>query len=123
MSDFTIDLENILTEYSSEITEAVKAETEKAMAELVDTTKVTAPHDRGKYRQSIKSRTLRETPAVKVKQWYVKPPEYRLTHLLNFGHQTRNGGRYEGTGFLSEAVDKVEKNYIQAVKEAIQNAE
>ena len=121
--DFTIDLENILTEYTTEITKAVKVETEKAMKELVDETKATAPKNRPKYHKSITSRTAFEDGRKVVKQWYVKPPEHRLTHLLNNGHQTRNGGRVEGTGFLSDAVEKVEKKYIQAVEEAIQNAE
>ena len=121
--DFTIDLKDILTEYTSEITEAVKAETEKVMKELVDETKATAPKNRPKYHKSITSRTSFENARELTKQWYVKPPEHRLTHLLNNGHQTRDGGRVEGTGFLSDAVDKIEKKYIKAVEEAVQNAE
>ncbi len=121
--DFTIDLSDILTEYTNEITKAVKVETEKAMKDLVDETKATAPKNRPKYHKSIASRTSFEDSRKVVKQWYVKAPEHRLTHLLNNGHQTRNGGRVEGTGFLSDAVDKIEKNYIKAVEEAIQNAE
>ena len=121
--DFTIDLADVLTEYTKEITDAVKSETEKAMKELVDETNTTAPKNRPKYSKSITSRTVSENARVLVKQWYVKPPEHRLTHLLNNGHQTRNGGRVDGTGFLSDAVDKVEKKYIKAVEEAVQNAE
>lgn len=121
--DFTIDLKDVLTEYNGLITKAIKAETENAMKELVDETKATAPKNRPKYHKSIKSRTAFEDGRKIVKQWYVKAPEHRLTHLLNNGHQTRDGGRVDGTGFLSDAVDKVEKKYIKAVEEAIQNAE
>ena len=123
MNNFAIDLNDILTEYTSEITTAVKAETEKAMKDLVKETKATAPKNRPKYFKAITSDTAYENARELVKRWYVKAPEHRLTHLLNNGHQTRKGGRVEGTGFLSDAVEKVEKKYIQAVKEAIENAE
>ena len=123
MNNFAIDLNDILTEYSKEITTAVKAETEKAMKDLVKETKTTAPKDRPKYHKSITSDTAHENARELVKRWYVKAPEHRLTHLLNNGHQTRNGGRVNGTGFLSDAVEKIETQYIRAVEEAIQNAE
>ena len=47
---------------------------------------------------------------------YSKDPEYRLTHLLEYGHANRDGGRTEGNPHISI----VEKNAKQALLYKIQ---
>lgn len=47
---------------------------------------------------------------------YSKDPEYRLTHLLEYGHANRDGGRTEGNPHIST----VEKNAKQVLQYKIQ---
>lgn len=110
--------------YSKNILASVRKETDKAMRQLVQDTKSTAPVGRRRrhYRDQIASRTTQNDLMHYEKQWYVKGSDYRLSHLLNNGHALRNGGRYEGTQFITKASVSVIEDYYKAIKEAIRNA-
>ena len=45
----------------------------------------------GTYRKSLKLKTVSETKTGKTVVWYASGKEYRLTHLLEYGHKTRLG--------------------------------
>lgn len=112
-----------LKTYNATIVKGVKKYTDKAMKDLVNKTKATAPvGNRSKhYRDSITSRTESETQDGIVKLWYVKGSDYRLSHLLNNGHALRDGGRYPGTNFIGKAVDDIVPKYIKEIEEVIKN--
>ena len=129
-NDLRTQMEQALTVYSEEITEKLRGITQESMKQLVKETKATAPRGRrkGQYRRSItadyrglkkSARGLKgqEVSAV----WYVRAPDYRLTHLLVHGHATNDGGRTRANPFLQNACDKVLPEYERKVQEAIQN--
>lgn len=120
----------VLTIYAEGINEKLRTITQESMKLLVKETKATAPRGRrkGQYRKNItadytgtkrSARGLRGQNVSAV--WYVKAPDYRLTHLLVHGHATKDGGRTNANPFLQNAVDKVVPEYEQKVQEAIQN--
>ena len=113
-----------LEEYNGKIVEGLKLNTKRAMKDLVANTKATAPVGKRvkHYKDCIASRTAIETQYGLSKVWYVKGPDYRLTHLLNNGHVLRDGGRYPGTNFLGKAVDAIVPWYIQKIEEVIKNS-
>lgn len=112
-----------LTLYSNDVINGVKREAKKSMSALVKKTKATAPvGKRAKhYRDSIASRKESENDRSVSYLWYVKGSDYRLSHLLEKGHASRNGGRVAGTGFIRNASEPILSEYEEAVKGVIEN--
>ena len=117
------ELQKQLGLYAQTITESVKEVTEQSMKRLVKESKLKAPKGKRKkhYKSKISSKTTYESPTGRIKTWYVKAPDYRLTHLIVHGHATRNGGRTQANDFLSPIVEDVEKEYIEKIEEVIKN--
>lgn len=112
-----------LTVYAKHVTNGIKSETKKSMKQLVDKTKATAPVGKRykHYKDSIASRKESENDRSVKYLWYVKGSDYRLSHLLNNGHALRNGGRVNGTKFISKAHDEVVAKYQENIKKVIEN--
>lgn len=112
----------VLAEYSRDVQDKLRKIVDASMRELVTTTRKTAPRRKsgiGHYYKQIASKLTLDTDSGYARTWYVKRPDYRLTHLLEFGHQKINGGRVEGTHFLQKAVTQVTEKYLQQVEEAV----
>jgi hypothetical protein len=110
-----------LTTYHKELTRRINNLTKESAAAIVKKTKATAPKRTGNFRKNIASKLVRSGINGDVYAWYVKAPDYRLTHLLVHGHATTNGGHTNGDPFLENALNEVLPGYEQAVKEAVQN--
>lgn len=108
--------------YGAEVTEGIKKKNDECMQQFVKDTKNDAPKGRReKFYKHITSKTVVDTPNKKVNRWYVKDPEYRLTHLIKNGHATRKGTRTKAQDFITDNYEKMEKNYEEGVKEVIKN--
>ena len=117
------EIQGILDNYNSQIVKGVKKETKRAMKDLVANTKADAPVGKRKqhYKDSITSKKVIENNDGLIMRWYVKGSDYRLTHLLENGHATRNGGRTKAFKFVSKNVDRIETWYLPALKGVIEN--
>ena len=110
--------------YDRDITQKIKRQAVRSIKQCVETTKLTAPVGKRTkhYRDDIAWRTLEDTYRKTIVQWYVKAPNYRLSHLLNNGHATKNGGRVEGTNFITRAHDETVRDYEKEIEDIIKNA-
>ena len=129
-NDLGTQMEQVLTSYNESVNAQIADITRESMKQLVKETKATAPRGRrkGQYRKNITAdysslnRRANRLSGMKVSAtWYVKAPDYRLTHLLVHGHATKDGGRTNANPFLQNAVDKVLPEYESKVQEAISN--
>lgn len=129
-NELNTEIERVLTVYAGEVNDKLREVTRESMKKLVKETKATAPRGRrkGQFRRNItadytglrrSTRGLRGQDVNAV--WYVKAPDYRLTHLIVHGHATRSGGRTSANPFLQNALNKVLPEYEQKVQEAISN--
>ena len=116
-------IKNALDEYNADIVKGLKKNTTRAMKDLVQNTRDTAPVGKRTehYRDNIASKTVSESDYGIAKLWYVKGSDYRLSHLLNSGHALKDGGRYPGTNFIGKAVDRILPWYLNEVEEVIKN--
>lgn len=128
ITDLVSKLVEELGDYQSTvINKVVTTETKKAMKSLVEKTKATAPVGKRTehYRDNISSKVLTKKNSGYglnySELWYVKGSDYRLSHLLNNGHALRDGGRYAGTKFITNATDEIESAYLENLKNAIEN--
>lgn len=129
-NDLETQMAQVLTIYTEEVNEKLRVITTESMKQLVKETKASAPVGRrkGQFKKNITadySGTRRSARGLRGQNvhatWYVKAPDYRLTHLLVNGHATKDGDRTNPDPFLQNAVDHILPEYEQKVQEALSN--
>lgn len=113
-------IHDILQEYEDGVDDGVERVTKKAMDDLVEKTKATAPVLTGSFRKNITGEKTVDWKGSKY-TWYVKAPDYRITHLLVHGHATKGGGRTKKNPFLQNALKSVLSKYEQDLQEVVKN--
>lgn len=73
----------------------------------------------GKYIKAFKIERIRSTTVSVGRRWYVKAPYYRLTHLLENGHATKNGGRTRAFPHIQYGEEFAQKNYEEFIREEV----
>ena len=109
--------------HSKEVNAKIRTLTETNIKALVEKTKATAPVGKRKkhYKSNIASKVITENSRKTIGQWYVKGNDYRLSHLLEHGHALKDGGRVEGTGFISKESEEIIDNYVREIEEVLRN--
>lgn len=119
IDDLTKAIENELTEYSEEIATAVKKSVDEVATETLKEIKTHVTFNGTKYVKAMTTTTTEETATSKTKVWRVKAPYYRLTHLLEHGHATRNGGRTRAFPHIKYGEEYAQKELTKRIKEKI----
>ena len=120
ISSFSQAVADVLEDYNKEVIENTKNIIHDVSKEFKSNTKKDAPRgQRNKYNKYIDVKTTYESISGVTDTWYVKDPEYRLTHLIKNGHQTRNGGRTKGNDFIDKNYSKAEKEIEERISKEI----
>lgn len=128
VEDIDVCLQEILEEYGASCNKAMGRGITKTVKDMRDLTKVTAPKDGGKWKGFPCTRpggTFVKHIAYRTRGfgmsftglWYVKPEEYRLTHLLEKGHEMyvfgkKRPNRAKAHGFVEDARDMAELEVV-----------
>lgn len=126
MSNINIDqladeISNMITQYGNEIIEGIDKSGKNIANKAVKVLKETSPKDKGDYAkgwQVTKDQEFAEEPHYTVHN----KTHYQLTHLLENGHVTKNGGRTRKYPHIKRVEEQVIDEYEQSVEEVIRNA-
>ena len=106
-----------LAEYDQEIADATKRITDEVAKEAVDALKKSSPKLTGSYRKGRRKKQSYADKRTKRNTVY-NETDYQLTHLLEYGHASRNGGRVRAIQHIAP----VEQAAIEALQERIEAA-
>lgn len=108
-----------LSEYSQGIADEIKKAADKATDDAVRELKNTSPVLTGSYAKGWRKKNTYEDRRSKRNTVYNKT-DYQLTHLLEKGHASRNGGRVAAKVHIQPVEEKVVADFEERVKGAIE---
>ena len=117
----------LLDLYFRGVTDSINIAGERAITEMTQLTRASAPYSSSRhwrgcphFKSSIYWREENSTSITGSKfTWYVKKPNYRLTHLLENPHATRSGGTVPGRRFVRSAYQQVISRYESDIADAV----
>lgn len=118
----SIAISEVLEEYSDEVTEKVKKVIDNVAKETNQVIKnhISFKERTGEYIKHFKIKKAYEDKFNKRVIWHVASPEYRLSHLLEYGHAKKNGGRTRAFPHIRYGEEFAKQNLEKEIKEAIE---
>ena len=118
MSELDEALTDVLTNYATDLREAINADTEAAAQRLKKAISADAPVKTGKQKKSW--RIAKEYLGGVDLKTVVHSTDYRKVHLIENGHVTRDGTtRTKPTYYVSSNAERIIKEYEEQVAETI----
>lgn len=105
MIDLSEAVKRALEEDFINTTTIVKDQIKKATKKAVDKLKATSPKRYGKYSKSWKAKEFEST--FEIQSVIHNEKHYRLTHLLEKGHQNRDGSRTKAQPHIAQVEEDV----------------
>ena len=107
-----------LNAYSEEVADVVKESAKQTAEECKKEIKEKAPKKDGKYKRGWCAEVAYENRSI-VRVVVHNKTKPSITHLLEYGHAKRGGGRVEGKAHIKPAEQKAAKRFEEAIKEAL----
>lgn len=106
-----------LAEYDQQVADATKQIADEVAKETADELKNSSPKLTGSYRKGWRKKQTYASEKTKRNTVY-NATDYQLTHLLEHGHASRNGGRVKAIQHIAP----VEQKAIEELQERIEAA-
>ncbi len=107
-----------LAEYADFAADDLKKAVKKAGNEVKKDIQANAPKDTGAYAKSWAVKNVRET-SHSIELVVHSRNRYQLSHLLEFGHAKRGGGRVPGKAHIAPAEEKAGRTLEQEIEKAL----
>jgi Bacteriophage protein of unknown function (DUF646). len=107
-----------LEKYANLATDDMKDAVKDTAKSIKSDIEGSAPVLTGRYKKSWKIKKIREN-ANSLDVLIHSSNRYQLTHLLEFGHAKRGGGRVAGKPHIEPAAEKGEQDLIKAIEEKL----
>ena len=119
MADGILEISQILEAYTKEVSDGIKGIAEAIGEDAVKELKSTSPKRNRRYAGSWRKRVDKGSNFINIKIHNAK--YYRLTHLLEYGHATRSGGRTKAQPHIQPIEEKANQRFIKEVEALIRN--
>ena len=107
-----------LTEYADLAADELKKAVKKAGNSVKKDIQEGAPKDTGAYAKSWSVKNVRET-SNSIELVVHSRNRYQLSHLLEFGHAKRGGGRVPGKAHIAPTEERAERTLEQEIEKAL----
>lgn len=107
-----------LKEYADLATEDLKKAVRKAGTSVKKDIQENAPKDTGTYAKSWAAKKIKES-ANSLELVVHSRNRYQLSHLLEFGHAKRGGGRVSGKAHIAPAEERAVETLEQEIEKAL----
>lgn len=110
------EIERQLNDYAKHTTDEVKQIVLDVAKDVKDDISANAPQKKGKYYKSWRVKKVSENSNT-LQVVVHSDKHYQLTHLLEFGHATRDGGRTREFPHIAPAEQRGIENFEEKIKE------
>ena len=112
-------LNDYLMNYREDIQDDVVEVTDRVTKEAVEELKATSPRGkRGRYCKGWSTK-IQNRGKLKYHKVIWNRTDYQLTHLLEFGHATRNGGRTKAIPHIRPIEEKYNQEFVDLLEKQI----
>lgn len=112
------ELDKLFNSFGDDVADILKKASKQTSKETNEVIKkcVEFENRTGGYVRNFATKKAEETRRSVTHTWYVKAPYYRLTHLLEYGHATRNGGRTRAYPHIGKGEEYAEKRMTDLIE-------
>lgn len=113
IKNLAYEISKALEEYTTEVEEKLDDVKKEVANETVKLLKQTSPKKTGDYARGWARKRVGTAEVVHNRT------DYQLTHLLEYGHATKNGGRTKAYPHIGPAEEKAVNEYVKRAEKVI----